>query len=90
MVRAVLDYWRILALLCLVLTSMGRIGLISEHRNEVRELFVLKQQEQRLLKENKSLTLERSVLTRPTRLRDYAQKNLNLNKPRQVRQIGSD
>lgn len=86
----ILSYWQLIALLCLIATSVSKVALVNDSRNEVRNLFALKLQEEALLKENKNLVLENSVLTRPTRLQEYAKKQLKLSKPQQVHQLGAE
>ncbi len=83
------SYWKLLAFTAFIVTSVGRIGLISETRNDVRELFSLRGAEGQLLKENTRLSLESNVLIRHSRLREYAQKNLDMKKPVQVRSLAN-
>ncbi|MBE8182773.1 MAG: cell division protein FtsL [Candidatus Portiera sp.] len=81
------SYWKLLFFTLFIVTSVGRIGLISDNRNNVRELFTLQEEEARLLKESTSLSLESNVLTRHSRLRKYARGTLDMNKPKKVRKL---
>lgn len=80
-------YWKLLVFFTFIITSLGRIGLISESRQDVRELFSLREEESRLLKESTSLSLESNVLTRHSRLRKYADNRLDMGKPKIVRKL---
>lgn len=87
MLGLIAPYWKLLAFSIFIVTSVGRIALISESRSDVRELFTLRDAETKLVKESTSLSLEGNVLTRHSRLRQYADSKLDMHKPKTVRKL---
>ena len=85
----VLSRWREICLIALIVTSAGRVFLVHESRTVVKHLSKLKYVEELELKQKTRLTLEKSVLIRPARLRDYATNKLGLQKPHKIKNISS-
>ena len=87
--RLLFSHWREICLIALIVTSAGRVFLVHESRAVVKHLSKIKDVEELALKQRTRLTLEKSVLIRPARLRDYATNKLGLQKPRKIKNISS-
>lgn len=85
--RLIKKGWLGFFLFTFILTSVLSIWHIYEARSLVSRLYDLREQESKLMRASTRLSLEESLLTRSSRLRQYATSKLNLSKAKDIRSI---